>query len=133
MGATQHWDMVDEIRRLTEQVNTLKMDMKVIEHDRQSARTALQAFQEFDGDEGLWAMMKRERDEAVAKVATLTAALRPFAEKYQEMLNWHGVHLPSDGIGCVSLGPCSVAWELCGGTLANGLPAVVEQTTNKKG
>lgn len=47
-----------------------QMHFKLRERDLDNARTALAAFQEYDGGECLWAEMKRQRDAAVASVRT---------------------------------------------------------------
>lgn len=50
----------DEIKRL-------KSNLAIADDDKDEALTALEAFREYDGDAGLWATMKRQRDEAIAE------------------------------------------------------------------
>jgi hypothetical protein len=56
-------DVFEDNRRLREKNNLLQIDIDLANCARQDALTALEAFQEYDGNEELWAAMKRERDQ----------------------------------------------------------------------
>lgn len=64
-----------DVEHLREKNNSLQIDLDLANCARRDAIDALEAFQGYDGDEELWAAMKRERDEAVAKLTAIRAKL----------------------------------------------------------
>lgn len=70
------------IAELEVQVKFLKMELSVVTEMKDDAIKALEAFQGYDGSYDLWAKMKRERDEAIARVAELESLLTGRAEAH---------------------------------------------------
>lgn len=50
------------VERLREQIKKLQITLSLKDMQLDDARVALEAFQGYDGDEDLWAILKRDRD-----------------------------------------------------------------------
>jgi hypothetical protein len=66
---------------MREEIEQLRVDLHLTKNDLDDANKTLEAFKEFDDDADMWAMMKRQRemkrqrDEALATIATAKANL----------------------------------------------------------
>lgn len=71
--AAVYADQSAELERLRKRVNSLEMDAVVRETTIDDLRGDLSAFKEHDGlgDEGLWSMLKQQRDEARTQLSEL--------------------------------------------------------------
>lgn len=67
--------MSKKIADLQARIHDLEINLDIANNMRRDAIEALEAFRQFDGNEDLWAAMKRERDEALKEVDKLRRIL----------------------------------------------------------
>ena len=70
-----------ENERLKKENIELQLEVTVLESFNDEKREALEAFKEYDGNSDLWASLKKQRDEAVARIAELERELRQLQGK----------------------------------------------------
>lgn len=83
----------DEIEQLKTKVKELELQAVVRELDLESARQALEAFNEFEPtQEDLWEVLKKQRDEAKAENVKLKAMVREaYSEGFHNAVHRNGM------------------------------------------